>query len=321
MSLDRQLVETIKTRFALKSSAQLKAIEQSNDSERWSPEAIVAAGEVLQNRKVGLAQEPMAAEPEESPPPYHYVPEEVALGVLGGLLTPFLLIPYYRRVKDTIDPDLPVPFGPRIAWLALGTTDTKAAATALELREARAATWANGIAGAYRSSVFITPPLADWTLAVGAVLFPPDRAEAFVKPLLERLSRQFGEAQYFCTHQDIELHVWARARKGRLVRGYGWLGQQCLTLWDEGGPTKEERDLGFQFRREGPPAAEQAPDEKVTLPSEEAVMQLASLWSIDPTTLDGQFKEPQRGLLGSVAWAAVGPGASADRGHYPGHPG
>src|SRR5579864_6524085 len=111
----------------------------------------------------------------------------------------------------------------------------------------RAATWAEGVNEAGHASVFITPPLADWTLAVSTALFPPDRAETFVTPLLERLSRQFGDAQYFCTHRDVELHVWARARQGRLVRGYGWLGQKSLTLWDEGAATKQERALGFDF--------------------------------------------------------------------------
>jgi hypothetical protein len=200
------------------------------------------------------------------------------------------------------DPDLPVPFGPKMAWLALDTRDTEAVATALGLREARAATWAEGIDAAHQSSVFVTPPLADWTLAVGTALFPPDRAEAFVKPLLERLSRQFGDAQYFCTHQDVELHLWARARQGQLVRGYGWLGEKGLTLWDEGGQTKEERDLGFRSFDWRSPAVEQAQNKDVTLPDEGGVMQLAYLWSIDPTTLDEQFKEPVMGLLGSAAW-------------------
>lgn len=36
-------------------------------------------------------------------------------------------------------------------------------------------------------------------------------------------------------------------------------------------------------------------------PNESAVMQLASLWSIDPTILDEQFKEPLTGILGT--WA------------------
>src|SRR5262249_58268278 len=139
-------------------------------------------------------------------------------------------------------------------------TDTEAVATALGLREARAATWAEGIEAAQQSSLFITPPLADWTLAVSTALFPPDRVEAFVKPLLERLSRQFRDAQYFCTHRVPELHIWARARRGELVRGYGWLGEKGLTLWDEGAETQEERDLDIRFFDARSPAAEQAPN-------------------------------------------------------------
>jgi hypothetical protein len=303
MSHDRRLIDTIKTKFARKSSAQLQEIVQAVNHERWSPDAIAAAGELLRDRIAGRAQEPLMPEEEELPPPYHYEPEEIALGALGGLLTGYLVIPYYRSVEH---PDLPVPFGPKMAWLALDTTDTAAVATALDLRGAQAATWAEGIDAASQSSVFVTPPLGDWTLVVGAALFPPDRADAFVKPLLERLSRQFGDAQYFCTHRDVELHVWARARKGRLVRGYGWLGQKGLTLWDEGGQTKEERDLGFRSFEGQSAVVERGQVMNVTTdvmrPDEGGVMQLASLWSIDPSTLDEQFKEPEKGLLGKVAW-------------------
>ncbi len=209
---------------------------------------------------------------------------------------------YGSRSEDSSARDLPIPFGPKMAWLALDTTDTEAVATALGLRGVWAATWTDGIEAAYQSSVFVTPPLADWTLVVGAALFPPERAEVFVKPLLERLSRQFREAQYFCTHRDVELHVWARARQGRLVRGYGCLGEKGLTLWNEGRPTQEERDLGFQFADRRSPAVEQAQQQNGTLPDEGGVMLLASLWSIDPTTLNEQFQEPLQGLLGKAAW-------------------
>jgi len=300
MSPDRRLIDTIKANFHRKSSAQLQEIVRANDPKCWSPEAIAAASEVLQDRLARRAKEPQLAEEERPPPSYHYEPEEIALGVLGGLLTGYLVIPYYRTVEN---PDLPLPFGPRVAWLALDTTDTEAVARALLLRGAREATWAKGVEAAYQSLVFITPPVGDWTLAVSTSLFPPDQVAPFVKPLLERLSRQFGDAQYFCTQQDLDLHVWGRARKGRLHRGYGWLGQNGLTLWDEGAQTKEELDLGFRFSDGRSPTVEQIENEKVTVPDEDGVMQLASLWSIDPTTLDEQFREPLPGLLGTVGWS------------------
>jgi len=300
MSQDRQLFDAIKRHFARKSSAQLQEIVQGTNPERWSPEAIAAADEILQDRRAGRAEEPQLAEEEQPPlsPPFPY-----GLGFLVGFI-PIFALNGFRFGSEfgagaRENPDLPVPFGPKAAWLALDTTDTEAVAAALGLREVRASSWAEGIEAAYQASVFVTPPLADWTLAVSTALFPPDRVEVFVKPLLERLSRQFGEAQYFCTHRAVELHLWARARQGRLVRAFGWLGEKGLTLWHEGPPTRAERDLGFGFLDGQPATGTPAPDET-------GVMQIAALWSVDPTTLDEHFKEPQPGLLGRWAGNAIG---------------
>jgi hypothetical protein len=306
MSLDRDLIDGIKTTFADYSSALLHEIVQSTDQERWSLEALAAAGEVLRDREAGRSREPLVAKQPEPPPPPYTDPANLAFlfGVMA--LSPaagLIVMQRMRRVRDE-DPsnaDQPVPFGPGTAWLALDTTDTEAVGAALGLREMRAATWAEGVREAHHATVFVTPPVADWTLAVGDALFPPNRAETFVKPLLERLSRQFVDAQYFCTHGDVELHIWARARKGRLVRGYGWLGQRSLTLWDEGAPTKEERDLGFRFFDGGAITAEPGGNTSVSRPDEDFVTQLACLWSIDPTTLDRHFKEPVMGLIGGMA--------------------
>ncbi len=140
-------------------------------------------------------------------------------------------------------------------------------------------------------------------MAAGTALFPPDRVDAFVKPLLERLSRQFGDARYFGTHRDAKLHLWARARQERLIRGYGRLGGQGLILWDEGGPTAEERDLGFRFVAKPSLTAAQAQNPQGTLPDEDGVSSSPALWSIDPTTLDEHFKEPVMGLLDNLPWA------------------
>src|ERR1051326_7612147 len=295
MRLDRGLVDAIKTRFGLKSSAQLREIAQATNQESWSLKAIAAADEVLQERLAGRAKEPLVAEPELAPPEYHYEPGQVALGVLGGLLSGYLAIPYYRRVSA---PDVPLPFDPRVAWLALDTCDTDAVARALDLHDVQPATWSKGVEAAYQSSVFVTPPVGDWTLAVSTALFPRGSLPELVKPLLERLSQQFAEAQYFCTQRDIELHAWARARRGRLVRGYGWLGQSNLTLWDQGTQTEAERELGFDFKNQQSQPSEQSETPSLIRPDESAVMQLASIWSVDPTTLDEQFGEPLMGLLG-----------------------
>lgn len=282
MSYERQLIDIIKSHFARKSSEQLQEIAGAADHERWSAQAVTAAIEVLHERLSGGPQGP-AVGAEDAPPPLHYEPGDIALGVLSGLFAGVLFVPFYRRVEH---PDLPIPFGPRMAWLAVETTDTRAVVAALKLRATREATWEEGLAGAHRDAVFVTPPLADWTLAVGAPLFPLDLAVAEIQPLLERLSQEFGQAQYFCTYQDIGLHVWAQARRGRLVRGYGWLGEFQRALWDDGPRTKEEHDLGL-------PSTDG--------PDENGVMQLACLWSLDPSGLDEQFLEPESGILGTLA--------------------
>jgi hypothetical protein len=201
------------------------------------------------------------------------------------------------------EPDLPQSFGYKIAWLALRTTDTSGVAAALGLRDIRPASWGEGVSEAYGPAVFVTPPLSDWTLAVGVSLFPSGESGTVVKPLLERLSRRFGEAHYFATHRVVESHTWARAVSGQLVRGYGWVGERGETLWDEGEQTPEERALGFRFFNERSPEASQQgywARKDLRWPDEECVMRLAGVWSLDPTTLDEQFPVPGLGLLGKL---------------------
>jgi hypothetical protein len=299
MGLNRQLVDTVKKHFVQKSTADLEEIVRLKDRDQWSEEAFVAAEEVLAERAAGGAKEPRVPV-KDTPPPSagEHLRELLPVlgfavgGLVGGLIAKLAVSPEDRTTNR------PVSFGSNLAWVAVETTDTEKAAVAFGLQKLREATWEEGVAAAYRSEVFVTPPLGDWTLVASAALFPPERMEAFVKPLLEQLSRSFREAQYFCTHRDVELHVWARAQKGRLLRGYGRLGRQCQTLWNEGPQSKEERALGFRFTDA---AAEKGPGEGTTTPDEGCVTQLASLWSVDPTALDEHFQEPVMGILGNMA--------------------
>jgi hypothetical protein len=71
--------------------------------------------------------------------------------------------------------------------------------------------------------------------------------------------------------------------------------QEGLTLWDEGAQTKEERSLGFRFVGGRSPTG--------ASPDENGVMQLAHLWSIDPSSLGEELQGPVTGLQGRVAWA------------------
>ena len=299
MALNRNLIDSIKKTFARRASAELEEIVQTSDPDRWSEEAFVAAREVLADRASGLARETLV--PEKDSPPS----ADVRWGALFDALTfaaGYMVGGVFdlSHTQSAGHVDQPVAFGSNTAWLAVETTDASAVGKSLGCWKLREATWGEGIASSARSGVFITPPLGDWTLAVGASLFPTEELGAFVKPLLENLSRTFREAQYFCTHRSVGLHAWARAEAGRLLRGYGWLGQPPQALWNEGPQTEEERDLGFLFG-DGPSAPVGTENgNHLTTPDEGCVLQLASLWSVDPSTLDEHFSEPAFGLIGNV---------------------
>jgi hypothetical protein len=288
MGLNRELVDTIKEHFAKKATDELRDILLVTDPDRWSEEAFVAAREVLADRDAGRAKAPRVPEKEQPPPSL-----DEHLDSLFSLATHASAAMIGGVVFHPGSGDFPVSFGSNVAWLAVETTDIAAVASVLNLRQLREAKWADGIVAAYRSAVFVTPPLDRWTLAVGTPLLPREKIEAVVKPLVEELSRQFQDAQYFCTHQPTESHAWARAQNGQLVRGYGWFGRQCV--WNEGPETEQERSLRFRFT-----AAPSEPDRGAgpSVPNEICVFRLASLWSINPKTLEAQSAKPALGLLG-----------------------
>jgi hypothetical protein len=301
MGLNRQLVETVKTHFAQKSTAELQEIVRLKDLDRWSEEALIAADEVLAERTAGRAKEPRVPVKDAPPPsPGESIRELLPVlgfvtgGLLGGLIGRALV-----AAAGEV-PNRPVSFGSDLAWVAVETTDTQTVAGAFGLQRQRPAMWEEGIAAAYKSEVFVTPPLGDWTLAASTALFPPEGVETFVKPLLVELSKRFRDAQYFCTHKDAGAHIWARAQKGKLFRGYGWHGGRSSVIWNEGPQTKQEFTLGFRFT-DGPttpPVVKRADDP--TTADESCVMQLASLWSVDPSALDEYFAEPVAGLIGEL---------------------
>jgi len=164
-----------------------------------------------------------------------------------------------------------------------------AVVAALGLKNAARSTWADGIQSAYSDKVFVTQPLGEWILAAGCCLFYTGDAPAdSVLPVLRKLSEQFGEAQYFLTHRVVEAHVWARACSGRLMRGFGYVGESGEVTWNQGTPTEVELELGeaiLQFPR----------------PNEDHVMRVAAAWSVNPCELESQFTEPGLGQVGVLA--------------------
>jgi hypothetical protein len=200
--------------------------------------------------------------------------------------------------------DMPIGFGYKVAWLAVKTHDANAVVQKIGLRDPKACNWRRGIDLAYAQEqvVFVTPPLGEWTLALGRVLAEQPDLPANAAAMLRSLGKQFGETQYFMTHRGIDAHLWAKADGETLIRGYGYVGDSGETIWDEGPQTPEEVGLGFSFFDERSPEVEIHPDywgrEDLTYPDESHVMQLAGRWSIDPTKIEEQFSQAGIGVVG-----------------------
>jgi len=196
----------------------------------------------------------------------------------------------------------PEGFGYKIAWLAIRTENTQAAADALGMTGVRGASWAEGVTAAYdarqepRAVVFLTPPVDGWTLAVlgGGDLFDDDGTGGGALDLAA-LSRRFGEAQKFSTHRVVEHHEWQRWAGGLPVRRYCSTDCSGDVRFDEGDPARAEGNL--------PHAADLGTDnwEDFDLADESTVMAVAAEWSIDPTTLEERADLPPNGLLGILA--------------------
>jgi len=186
-------------------------------------------------------------------------------------------------------PDKPVPFGCKIAWLAIRSESPREVADALGLVKIRDSSWSDGLQAAGRGDVFVSPPVHGWVLAVSTSL--PDagdeRSTDRCTPLLARLGKRFPDVQYFATHRVVEYHAWARVKNGAVDRQFAYLGERGEVSWNSGPQTPEEVRLGFKFN-----------PEKGPYPDEEDVLHLAEAWSVNPGKLDALGLPPSLGLAG-----------------------
>jgi hypothetical protein len=181
-----------------------------------------------------------------------------------------------------MDGESMVGFGPKQAWLAVRDREPTAVIAALGFDDLGPVPWRTGIDVAHLTDdrVAVTPPLTGanghhWVLAPGLHWFNSD-----VDPGIAALSGQMHtEIQFFSTYRVVERHRWERAVDGVLVRAFEYSGESGeVTLW-WGDPDAYERDLGLP---------ETEPDDGFgLLIGESDVMRLASVWSVDPTSLDG----------------------------------
>lgn len=97
---------------------------------------------------------------------------------------------------------------------------------------------------------------------------------------LRRWSAALGEVHFYSSDRVLSFHAWVRMDSGRVTRAYAWAGE---TVWNEGRPTLEERELGLCCRDYGEEAAVVRYGETpAELQNMERVFLLARRWSIDP---------------------------------------
>lgn len=212
---------------------------------------------------------------------------------------------YPSRVPPTVDktvPDSAIDFGYKCMWFAVKTDKRNRLAEILKLKNISNCNWQVGIDMAYNGSVFITQAIDGWTLACGWELPHGDSKEGIeeVKNILQTLSKEFGEAQFFCTHRVTEYHCWIKATSGQVTRVYSYLGERGENIVIEGEPTDFEKKYKLVNT-----FSDEAKDEKyfdnenLIVPDEEFLMKVAEHWSIDPTQLNNRKDiPPGLGLLG-----------------------
>jgi hypothetical protein len=212
---------------------------------------------------------------------------------------------YPSTVPSTVDktvPDSAIGFGYKCMWFAVKTDNKNRVAEILKLKNISDCSWQVGIDKAYNGSVFITPTIDGWTLACGWGLPHGDSKDGIeeVKNILQTLSKEFGQAQFFCTHRVTEYHCWIKASNGQVDRVYSYLGESGANIVVEGQPTEFEKTLKLANT-----FSDEAKDEKyferedLVWADEELLMQVAEHWSIDPTKLEErQDIPPSLGLLG-----------------------
>lgn len=223
----------------------------------------------------------------------------IVVVALIGLLYFFTSVKRNRQEpQPSTTPDAPTGFGYKNNWLTVKTTDPKELAEFLEISKLKPSNWASGAEAAYNDSVFISPAIDGWVVVLGTEITDPTHDEA--KELFERLSKRYGECQFFLTHRSVEYHAWVLAKEGEIKRSYVYFAEEG-TLEYLGTPTPfEEKCLLVNTFSEESKAEDYWEHPDLCIPDEELVMDIAESWSsVNPRRLDKETEVTELGLVGT----------------------
>lgn len=203
-------------------------------------------------------------------------------------------------------------FGLTTHWIAARDRSTQEVADALRLVDRVEMEWDEGSDLAYEEGVYVTPPVAGWTLAHGRANLVPDHPGwTDYVAWVAGLSSVLGEVQCFGNERGWSSFQWIRAENGVVSRAYG-VNDGDIPLF-AGEPTGIELRLGVGTRGFDETWQLWTDAEweawRETVPNEMQVFDVAADWSIDPYRTD-QHGVPGIGVYGrpDQPWPGPAPG-------------
>jgi hypothetical protein len=133
--------------------------------------------------------------------------------------------------------------GAPIAWIAVQASDARSVARCLGVRTAQPCDWESGLDRA-ADGLFVAACRGSHVCAIGEDAWQKGELSA-VESALERLSREFGSASWFCIDAERGRFGWAFAHSGSLQRAWCGDGDDERVLWQFGERTAPEAALGF----------------------------------------------------------------------------
>ena len=199
------------------------------------------------------------------------------MSILNGLLDQLLNRNSSRgpagQAELSSQPDQPLPFGYKTAWLAVRCEKPEWVISALEPFSRQPANWATGLARVDKKEncVFVSPCLEGWVLAVGIGVTHRD---------WDQIAKNFPEVQAFASQRVSDSYTWKKYEQG-ICRRY-FCVNDGTPLFSEGELTEAEQALGL--------------GETDRLPDEETVLDIAAAWGFDPR-MEGKDYPPSCGWV------------------------
>jgi hypothetical protein len=217
--------------------------------------------------------------------------------------TPSLVDATLVQIQTTpldIKPDAPQAFGLDAIWLAVRSQSTQAVAQALQLSQTVPANWRSGLQAVHQPLpctpgwVFVTPPIQGWVLVTGALPYPGGTSDSdLASLLLQLLSHQFPQVQYFGAHSGIVWHGYARYDGGELLRAFACVDSVDHSIWDVGSSHAEP----MPARQHAEAVINGYESDHFTW-HQNRVFSIAEHWSINPQQLVAMALPPSLGLVG-----------------------